>query len=407
MADVTVVSTLRAMSSGESSGARTVLPLTNPVRHYAWGSRTVLPRLTGSTAPAEQPWAEVWMGAHPLGPSRLPDGRSLADVEPDLPFLVKLLAADEPLSIQAHPDLVQARAGYAAEEASGVPAHAPERTYRDANHKPELLVALDRTQALCGFRSPLAIRGLAHGLGAASWAELVERTCGPGADDATALRDLLTETMTCAGAHLSGLVADVLAAGELVAGTDDAVLGTAVRWVRRLASAHPVGDPGVLAPLLLEVVDLGVDDGLFVGAGVLHSYLRGVGVEVQAASDNVVRGGLTAKHVDVGELLRTVRFAPAGAAQRVTARTESPGVGRYDVPVDDFVVWRVRPAGAGGTVRLATPGSSIVVCVEGVLDVEGVPLPTGAAAYVPAAGTVTVTGAGAAVVTSSERRHSG
>ena len=137
------------------------LLLTNQVRTYAWGSHTVLPALLGAKVPSVQPWAEIWIGAHPFEPSHLPDGRSLADVEPDLPFLVKLLAADVPLSIQAHPDRARAAAGYAAEEARGVPRDAAERSYKDLNHKPELLVALTRAETLCGFRSPDEILDIA------------------------------------------------------------------------------------------------------------------------------------------------------------------------------------------------------------------------------------------------------
>ena len=188
---------------------------------------------------------------------------------------------------------------------------APDRSYKDANHKPELLVAIEPTEALCGFRSILSVRGLAHGLGSAAWQELVERTCGPGSDDTSGLRALLTELLTCGGPHLAGLVADVLAAGAELSPADAALTGP-VRWVHRLADLFP-GDPGVLAPLLLELVRLEPGDGLFVAAGVLHSYLHGAGVEVQATSDNVLRGGLTGKHVDVPELLRTVRFEPASA----------------------------------------------------------------------------------------------
>src|SRR5665213_1609317 len=148
--------------------------LTNAVRHYAWGSRTVLPQLLGLPVPAVEPWAEIWIGAHPTDPSLLPDGRSLAEVEPHLPYLVKLLAADVPLSIQAHPSRAQARAGYAREEAAGLPVSAAERTYKDANHKPELLVALQPTEALCGFRAPGEILALARQLGSPGFSRLVE-----------------------------------------------------------------------------------------------------------------------------------------------------------------------------------------------------------------------------------------
>lgn len=392
------LSTLAPMPDPVTAPAAGPVLLRNAVRHYAWGSRTVLPALLGEAVPAAEPWAEVWMGAHPLDPSYLPDGRSLAEVEPGLPYLVKLLAAEAPLSIQAHPDLDQARAGYAAEAAGGPDPGSADRSYKDANHKPELLVAVEPTQALCGFRTLLGLRGLAHGLGAASWQELVERTCGPGAEDAAALRALLTETLTCSGAHLAGLVADVLAAGAaLQPGTDPALAG-AVRWVRRLVDLYP-GDPGVLTPLVLELVDLAPGDGLFVGAGVLHSYLHGAGVEVQATSDNVLRGGLTAKRVDLAELLRTVRFEPASAHQRVRPRAVAAGLVQYGVPVDDFGVWLAEPA-MGTDVVVPVGGPTIVVALGGTVAVDGLALTPGQGAYRPGAGPLVVAGDGRCVVTS-------
>jgi mannose-6-phosphate isomerase len=375
--------------------------LTNAVRHYPWGSHTVLPLLLGAEGPADEPWAEVWMGAHPLEPSSLPDGRSLADVEPGLPFLVKLLAAEDPLSIQAHPDRDRAGAGFAAEEALGVERSAPHRSYKDPNHKPELLVALEPTEVLCGFRSILAIRGVAHGLGSAAWQELVEQTCGPGSDDATGLRALLTELLSCSGPHLAGLVADVLAAAGQLSPDTDPALSRAVGWVRRLAERH-AGDPGVLAPLLLELVALAPGDGLFVAAGVLHSYLHGAGVEVQASSDNVLRGGLTTKHVDVPELLRAVRFVPAAPDQRVTPRPVGAGLLAYDVPAEDFAVWRASPHEVpAGEVALATSGPAIVVALGGRVVVGGVDLGPGRSAYVPGSGEIVVGGAGTCLVAST------
>ena len=158
----------------------------------------------------------------------------------------------------------------------------------------------------------------------------------------------------------------------------------------------------MLAPLLLELVRLEPGDGLFVAAGVLHSYLHGAGVEVQATSDNVLRGGLTGKHVDVPELLRTVRFEPASAHQRVAPRPVGDGLAVYEVPVDDFAVWRATPRdAAAGVVRVTTSGSAIVVALTGSVAVGGVELGPGRAAYVPGDGEVVVTGAGACLVTST------
>jgi mannose-6-phosphate isomerase len=375
-----------------------VEPLANAVRHYSWGSRTVLPLLLGEPAPADEPWAEIWMGAHPLDPSYLPDGRSLADVVPGLPFMVKLLAAQEPLSVQAHPDLDQARAGFAAEQARGVPLSAPERSYKDANHKPELLVAIEVTEALCGFRSPASIRTLAAELGSAAWSALVARACPEEAADGEALRAVFTATLAVPLRERAALLAEVVGAAVPATMGPDESLRDSARWVRALADLYPT-DPGVLAPLLLELVTLAPGDGLFVGAGVLHSYLVGAGVEVQASSDNVLRGGLTGKHVDVPELLRTVRFEPA-SGQPIGPRPVAPGLDVYDVPVADFTVWRARP---DGSVPVPVPGAGpcIAVCVQGVVQVSGLRLAPGAAAYVPAVVPLVVAGAGTCLVTST------
>jgi mannose-6-phosphate isomerase len=358
--------------------------LTNAVRHYAWGSRTVLPHLLGLPVPAVEPWAEIWIGAHPTDPSLLPDGRSLAEVEPHLPYLVKLLAADVPLSIQAHPSRTQARSGYAREEAAGVPVSAAERTYKDANHKPELLVALQPTEALCGFRAPAEILDLARRVGSPGFSRLVE-PLGSGA----ASREAFTWLVQLTGEPLVALLADVASA---LPGSDTAEAA----WVARLVELHP-GDPGVLAPLLLRLVELAPGDALFVGAGVLHAYLHGAGVEVQASSDNVLRGGLTRKPVDIPALLELMSDDD-GPAPLVHPSAVAPGLDRYEVPVDDFSVWRVRPAGAEVTVPARGP--RIAVCVEGTVVVCDATLRPGEAVYLPSdVVDVVATGTGTAFVT--------
>lgn len=377
------------------------LPLSNAVRHYAWGSHTVLPALLGQPIPADEPWAEVWVGAHPDDPSRLPDGRSLADVVPDLPFLVKLLAAEQPLSIQAHPSLDQARAGFAAENARGVPRAAPERSYKDPNHKPELLVALTPMTALCGFRAPAESLRLVHLLGVPRLSALMADLADD--DPAVGLRRAFSALLGMPPAERVALVEDVAVAShahEADAGPD----ADALDWVALLSVAYPA-DPGVVAPLLLRLLELAPGDAVFLRDGELHAYLRGAGVEVQASSDNVLRGGLTPKHVDVPELMRVVRFEVA-ADPVVRPVAVAPGVLAFPVPVADFAVWRLRPAEAGPTRRLLLPGAGerVVVVVAGTLDLGGLPLHPGQAAFVPAdEPAVEVSGAGTCFVTSSGR----
>jgi mannose-6-phosphate isomerase len=372
----------------------TALPLDTVVRHYAWGSHTVLPALLGLPSPADQPWAEVWMGAHPDDPSRLPDGRTLADVVPDLPFLVKLLAAEQPLSIQAHPDRAQASEGFAREEAAGLRHDDPRRSYRDRNHKPELLVALGPTEALCGFRPPAEALRLVRLVGS----PLLERLTVPLAhpDEERALRETVATVLGLDGFERDRLVSEVAAAcggHRAEAGSSDAA---ALDWVVRLAVSYP-GDAGIVVPLLMRLVRLEPGQAVFLESGVLHAYLRGFGVEVQASSDNVLRGGLTAKHVDLDELRRVVRYA-ARTEPRVWPRPVSDGVEAYDVPVSDFAVWRVEVAGTARPVPAVGP--RIVVCVAGRVTVGGVALDPGRAAFLPAgSGPLVVTGTGTCFVT--------
>lgn len=367
--------------------------LTNPVRTYAWGSHTVLPRLLGATVPSAEPWAEIWIGAHPFDSSQLPDGRSLADVEPDLPFLVKLLAADVPLSIQVHPDRAQALAGYAAEDARRIPRDAVERSYKDTNHKPELLVALTRAEALCGFRSPDEILALAGRWGSARFSALVTALAS---GQAEALRSTFASLVTVDSVDRMALIEDVVTVASEVAADHRSPDQLTAAWVLRLTELYP-GDPGVVAPLLLRLVVLEPGEGIFVGAGVLHSYLHGAGVEVQASSDNVLRAGFTSKKIDIPELLRLI-VCDAGPAPVVSPRAIAAGIDAYDVPVDDFALWRVRPLGRPITVRAAGP--CIVVCVEGEVEVGGVTLAPGSAAYLPGASrNVAVAGRGTCFLT--------
>ena len=281
------------------------------VQHYSWGSRTLIPALLGLPAPAAEPWAELWVGAHPGGPSRLPDGRSLAEVEPDLPYLLKLLSAVEPLSLQAHPDAAQARAGFDREEAAAVPFDAPHRTFKDPNAKPELIVALTPFDAMCGFRHPEDARRLVAGLECPELAPLLDALGDP--DPAVALRRAFTlEMLGVTGSERAVRVLSA-AAGSAAAraaspdtDTEDSIV---YGWLARLAVTHR-GDASALAPLLLNVIHLEPGTGVFLPARHLHAYLAGAGVEVMGNSDNVVRGGLTPKHVDVERLLDVVEFAP-------------------------------------------------------------------------------------------------
>lgn len=380
-------------------------PLYGPIRDYAWGSRTAIARLQGRPVPSSGPEAELWLGAHPGAPATVRRGEapvSLLDVlaaeparwlggrlverfGPRLPFLLKVLAADAPLSLQAHPDAEQARAGYAAD----ADRPAGERNYVDPYHKPELLVALSPFEALCGFRDPAASAEALAAFGVPALEPVVAalRGGGPGG-----LREAVRLLLSWPTAERAGLVAAAVAART--AGCD-------AELARDLAARYP-GDPGVLVALLLNHVRLAPGEAIWMPAGNLHAYLRGTGVEIMAASDNVLRGGLTPKRVDVDELLRVLRFEVLDDPV-VTPRPVASGVVRWPVPVDDFALHRVRVAEADAPVRLAVPGPRVVLCAAGQLSVDdgtgAVTLAAGQAAIGPAAaGPLVLAGAGEAYV---------
>jgi len=387
--------------------------MTNPVRAYAWGSPTVIPELLGRPASGE-PQAELWMGAHNGESSDVViDGRQLRLVDalaeqPEamlgvpvterfgarLPFMLKLLAVDAPLSLQAHPTLAQAAEGFAAEQAAGVANDSPLRHYRDTNHKPEMVCALTPFEALVGFR-PVAdtVRLLD---------ELAVAGLGPYRDElardgAAGLFYVLEGLLGFVGVDRPHLVEDVreAAAKRHAEGSEFAA---ELDIVGRLAKAYP-RDPGVVISLLMHPVRLAPGEAMFVPAGVLHAYLSGVAVEPQANCDNTLRGGLTEKHVDTEELLR-ILDATERPPYRVAPLVQPDGVELYLPPVPDFRLARVTAAaGTRGTLR--GEGPSVLFCVEGVITARTASaravVRSGGSVFVPAGqGPIEVTGEGVA-----------
>jgi mannose-6-phosphate isomerase len=389
-----------------------IVRLTGTVQPYAWGSHTFIPELLGRRSPTPEPQAELWLGTHPRGPS-LVDGRPLAELVAEapepvlgaatvrefgarLPFLLKVIAADAPLSLQVHPSAGQARAGYAAENARGIPVDAPDRNYRDDWPKPELLVALTPFEALCGFRPPRE----AHRV----FAALVAR-------GAEAVRPYADELASLAGSPAASGVAEVVGrllgepadtAAKLVAEVDAACgsgpppdgLADDLRLAARLAAAYPE-DPGVLVALLLNHLRLGPGAGIYLPAGNMHAYLDGAGVEVMACSDNVLRGGLTPKHVDVPELLRVLDATPRPVD--VLRPALVGGVTDYVADTPYFRLSSVVPTGAEVVLPGGTP--QVLLCVAGSVTAhaggEHVRLSRGDSAFVRAdARAVTVVGEG-------------
>ncbi|RFA08449.1 mannose-6-phosphate isomerase, class I [Subtercola boreus] len=383
------------------------VPISNTPRDYAWGSARAISDLLG-TAPTGRPEAELWLGAHPSSPSviddpeltggatdlaewisRDPGGASGAHGQ--LPYLLKILAAGGPLSLQAHPTLGRAKEGFARENAAGLPIDAPNRNYKDPLHKPEVIYALSDTfEALCGFRSLAEIRAIVAELQAA--------------DARLALPE--PELLAALEAHLGGETADALESSvewllsgseqvealtlhvtALAEGLTSEAFGPAIATVRDLAAEYP-GDPGVVLSLLLNRVTLARGEALFLPAGNIHAYLKGLGVELMAASDNVLRGGLTPKYIDVPELLSVLQFESLPVPYLVPGHP-APGIEEFQPDVTDFVLVRV-VVGEG-----AVEGAGAVAP-----DAATTPsryLPLGPAIVIATAGSVTVSSAGGSV----------
>lgn len=371
--------------------------LTNTIRPYAWGSTTAIAELTGAE-PTGEPQAEMWMGAHPGAPSRTERGplnevidedparelgpRAVAKFGPRLPFLLKILAAGAPLSLQVHPNLEEAKEGYEDEERRGVPIDAPHRNYKDANHKPELICALTPFDGLCGFRAPAEAADLLAGLGVDSLKPYVDLLHAK--PEEAALREVLTAVLTADPDDMAKTVTEAAAAAERLGG-DYAPYASIAR--------HYPGDPGVIAAMLLNHVQLQPGEAMFLGAGVPHAYLDGLGVEIMANSDNVLRCGLTPKHVDVPELLRVVRFE---ATDPGVLRPEASADGEevYETPIDEFRLSRfVLPE--GGAVHDLTAGTpQILLCTAGTVHAGDIALTPGQSAFVPAGEKAEVSGSG-------------
>jgi mannose-6-phosphate isomerase len=375
-----------------------LLLLENQIQSYAWGSRTSLAAMRGAPSPTPVPEAELWMGAHALAPSRV-NGRSLLELIAEspaallgervasefgrLPFLMKLLAAREPLSLQAHPSEAQARAGFAREEAAGIALGAPTRSYKDPHHKPELLCALTPFFALVGFRPTRETARLFAGLAVPALASTISALERAPANES--LRGLF-ELVTGAAAEQRRELADaVLAACRSRSGALPE-FSRELAWGVRIGELYP-GDSGIVLALALNLVVLEPGQAVYLPAGNLHAYLEGTGVEIMASSDNVLRGGLTPKHVDAPELLRVLDFR---AAPPALVPTQSRGAELcYLTPAREFALSHCELRGE--TVRLGpVTGPEIVVITNGYAEIRRdgnrLELAAGASIFVPGQG---------------------
>jgi len=391
---------------------RLLLPLKNPIRNYPWGSSTSLAAIRGEPASAV-PEAELWMGAHPSAPSEVetsgawrslvmavqenPEAmlgpRVMATHGPQLPFLLKLLAAAEPLSLQAHPSAERAQEGFFRENLLGIPLDAPHRSYKDASHKPELICALTPFHALVGFREVAATIRLLESLATPALGPLLEALTLSPAD--RALRTFFGLAITASPNFRHEIAEGTRTACSARRG-QPGEFERELAWGARIGELYP-GDPGIVVALALNLVVLAPGEALYLPAGNLHAYLEGTGVEIMASSDNVLRGGLTAKHVDVPELMDVLDFHAAAVplAPTVTRGREV----EYRTPAPEFTLSRLDLGGEGAALGPVT-GPEILVATAGMFNVqrgsETARLEAGGALFVPAAsgGAVTLAGTG-------------
>lgn len=344
--------------------------LINTLQNYTWGSRTALTDLYGIANPQQQPMAELWMGAHPKSsslidmdgePRSLRDvidadkekwlGKTVADRFGELPFLFKVLCADQPLSIQVHPSKSAAEAGYARENAQGIDPGAPNRNYKDANHKPELVYALTPFKAINGFRELHETVSLLQPVAGAhpAIAHFLQSA------DMAGLKTLFTALLSASGEE-KALALDVLKA------TLHTQHGEPWDTVKQIAEFYP-DDCGLFSPLLLNVIELQPGEAMFLYAETPHAYLKGVALEVMANSDNVLRAGLTPKYIDIPELMANLKFEPRPYGSLLTQPEQSGNTVTFPIPVDDFAFSLHRLDEHSSP--LSQQGAAILFCVEG------------------------------------------
>jgi mannose-6-phosphate isomerase len=361
----------------------------NSPRTYAWGSKTLIPNLLGEES-STQPVAEIWFGTHDGSPSVLTQNKEILLSEElsghKLSFLLKLLAADEPLSIQAHPNAQQAKEGFARENQLGIALDAPERNYKDDQPKPEMIVALsDEFHALCGFRDTRESLQLLELLSGAqlgnvefkarinSWSEAL-RSVG--------LAECYRKIMASTG-QLQDLSQEFVAvANDLLQRKND--FPESLRTALTLNEKYP-SDVGVFVSLIMNHVVLTKGQALFLPAGNIHAYMSGLAVEIMAASDNVLRGGLTPKHIDLVELERVLDFRPVDVPY-VHPVALNNWVSDYPVPEADFALLKLEISPEESSQTLKIPGEAIVLCVSGEITIisgdDSVVLAPGQAAYI-------------------------
>jgi mannose-6-phosphate isomerase len=357
--------------------------LYNPVKHYEWGSMDLIPKFTGIENKDKRPCAEMWMGTH-LSPSQVKqDGKMISLTQAagrELPFLFKMLAVEKPLSIQAHPNKEQAKEGFERENKAGLPIEAPERNYKDTNHKPEIICALSPFTMMAGFRDPgdifLSLKAFVSG--------------------APQLKDIITPLMRALGSDSIAIFFNVLFhitksereyLGAFIKNNEihetENLSSVRISLMKKFTAEYPA-DAAVLSPLYLNIITIKKGQAVYIPDGILHAYIHGFGLELMASSDNVLRGGLTPKHINIVELMKIVKFAA------FTPKILSPGSRAfcYPSPCDDFTLSFMSDEGDngdeddGGKNMLIKNSSYLCIVTEGKLEIAGKSFKKGESFYV-------------------------
>ncbi|ADW73816.1 MULTISPECIES: mannose-6-phosphate isomerase [Rahnella] len=343
----------------------------NGVQNYAWGSKDALTKLYGIKDAEGRPMAELWMGAHPKCSSQIENsrgenlslrdqisaglsaqlGEKVAKRFGELPFLFKVLCADQPLSIQVHPSKSAAEIGYAKENAAGIPLDAAERNYKDPNHKPELVYALTPFQAMNGFRELREIVSLLQPV-AGAHPLIASFLTYPDVDH---LRTLFAGLLSLEGEDKSRAL-------DVLKSVLDEQQGEPWDTIRSISEFYP-DDSGLFSPLLLNVITLQPGEGMFLYAETPHAYLKGVSLEVMANSDNVLRAGLTPKYIDIPELLANLKFNARPASELLTTPVVKGAELNFPIPVEDFA-FSIHSLSAEPQ-TLEQDSAAIVFCIEG------------------------------------------
>ncbi|MDP5252880.1 MULTISPECIES: mannose-6-phosphate isomerase, class I [unclassified Vibrio] len=354
--------------------------LDNPIQHYSWGSQTSIEELFGIANPSGEPQAEMWMGAHPNGCSKIAGTDALISeiINQDkaavlgtytssrfgeLPFLFKVLAAKTPLSIQVHPNKANAEIGFERENQQGIPLNAAHRNYKDPNHKPELVYALTFYKAMNGFRPIKDIISLFEQAKIDSLQSNIEALkAAPGKQQ---LQSFFSALMTLEGERKS------VALEELNRAIDSKVTSfmarEALQYARSFREHYP-GDIGLFAPLFLNTIELAPGEAMFLHAETPHAYVEGTALEIMANSDNVLRAGLTPKYIDVPELIANTKFVSIEPQDLKLAPVNKQGRLSYPIPVDDFAFEIVTVEPMENT--LFVRSAEILFCIEGEITVD-------------------------------------